>query len=235
MLLLSIDSSNGYSNVLLTDENFNKVSESVSDFHEKHSVFVFKQLDEIMRKADMGLSDLTGIAVILGPGSYTGIRVSLTIAKTLSYVLGINITGVESLLVCAYSLAKDNTGSKYIIAVKDAAKGNYYVSEYFADEANFTRQTKIDIFNISELKSFVENMKNKPSIVYGFNKEDDYEKFKNEFEGINLPAPFDLKQTAYFASAYVTENGNESGISPFSQIKYAEELSPYYVYGNGPF
>ena len=235
MLSLSIDSSNGYSNVLIADENFNKVSESVSDFHEKHSILIFKQLDEIMRKAGIKLSDLTGIAVILGPGSYTGIRVSLTIAKTLSYVLGINITGVESLLVCAYSLAKNSVGSENIVAVKDAAKGHYYVSEYFADKANFTRRFKINLLNIAELKSFVENMENKPSLVYGFNKEDDYEKFKNEFEGINLPAPFDLKQTAYFASAYVTENGNESGISPFSQIKYAEELSPYYVYGNGPF
>ena len=230
MLLLSIDSSNGYSNVLIADENFNKVSESVSDFHEKHSVLIFKQLDEIMRKAGIKLSDLTGIAVILGPGSYTGIRVSLTIAKTLSYVLGINITGVESLLVCAYSLAKNSVGSENIVAVKDAAKSHYYVSEYFADKANFTRRFKINIFNIAELKSFVENMKNKPSLVYGFNKEDDYGKFKNEFESIDVKTvPFDLKQSAYFASVYALESNF------ISDSKYSEELSPYYVYGNGPF
>jgi tRNA threonylcarbamoyl adenosine modification protein YeaZ len=230
MLLLSIDSSNGYSNVLIADENFNKVSESVSDFHEKHSILIFKQLDEIMRKAGIKLSDLTGIAVILGPGSYTGIRVSLTIAKTLSYVLGINITGVESLLVCAYSLAKNSVGSENIVAVKDAAKGHYYVSEYFADKANFTRRFKINLLNIAELKSFVENMENKPSLVYGFNKKDDYGKFKSEFESINVKTvPFDLKQSAYFASAYALESNF------ISDSKYAEELSPYYVYGNGPF
>lgn len=230
MLLLSIDSSNGYSNVLIADENFNKVSESVSDFHEKHSILIFKQLDEIMRKAGIKLSDLTGIAVILGPGSYTGIRVSLAIAKTLSYVLGINITGVESLLVCAYSLAKNSVGSENIVAVKDAAKGHYYVSEYFADKANFTRRFKINLLNIAELKSFVENMENKPSLVYGFNKEGDYGKFKSEFESISVKTvPFDLKQSAYFASAYALESNF------ISDSKYAEELSPYYVYGNGPF
>ncbi len=230
MLLLSIDSSNGYSNVLIADENFNKVSESISDFHEKHSILIFKQLNEIMRKAGIKLSDLTGIAVILGPGSYTGIRVSLTIAKTLSYVLGINIMGVESLLVCAYSLAKNSVGSENIVAVKDAAKGHYYVSEYFADKANFTRRFKINLLNIAELKSFIEDMKNKPSLVYGFNKEDDYEKFKIELESISAKtAPFDLRQSAYFASVYTLESNF------ISDLKYAEELSPYYVYGNGPF
>ena len=235
MLLLSIDGSNGYSSVLLTDENLNKVSESISDFHEKHSILIFKQLDEIMRKADVRLNDLTGITVILGPGSYTGIRVSLTIAKTLSYSLGINITGVESLLVCAYSLIKNSMGSIGVIAVKDASKGNYYVSEYFDGIENFTSPPRISLLNKDELKSLLKNMENKPSIVYGFNRSIDYEKFKSEFEGINLPVPFDLKQTAYFASAYTLESKNKPGKSPSSLIKYAEELSPYYVYGNGPF
>ncbi len=230
MFFLSIDSSNGYSNVLITDENLNKVSESISDFHEKHSIIIFKQLDEIMRKADIKLSDLTGITVILGPGSYTGIRVSLTIAKTLSYALGINIMGTGSLYLCAYSIAKNSANFKNIVAVKDAAKGHYYVSEYFADKANFTRQLKISLLNINELKSYIENMKNKPSIVYGFNKKNDYEKFKYEFENIGLKAAsFDLKQSAYFASVYASESNFEN------DSKYAEELSPYYVYGNGPF
>ena len=235
MFLLSIDSSSGYSSLLITDENFDKISESVSDFHEKHSILIFKQLDEIMRKAGIKLSDLTGIAVILGPGSYTGIRVSLTIAKTLSYFLGINIAGVESLLICAYSLAKNRAGAKDIVAVKDAAKGRYYVSEYFAEKENFTQRLKISLLNMTELKSFVENRADKPYVVYGFNKENDYEKFKAEFESINLPVPFDLKQSAYFASMYALENGNRTNLSPSAQIKYAEELSPYYVYGNGPF
>ena len=235
MFLLSIDSSSGYSSLLIADENLNNISESVSNFHEKHSILIFKQLDEIMLKAGIKLSDLTGIAVILGPGSYTGIRVSLTIAKTLSYVLGINITGVESLLICAYSLTKNMTGVKDIIAVKDAAKGGYYVSEYFAEKENFTQRLKISLLNIDELKSFVENRTDKPHIVYGFNKESDYEKFKTEFESINPPAPFDLKKSAYFASMYALENRKRTNLSPSAQIKYAEELSPYYVYGNGPF
>ena len=235
MFLLSIDSSSGYSSVLIMDENFNKISESVSDFHEKHSILIFKQLDKVMQKAGVKLSDLTGISVILGPGSYTGIRVSLTIAKTLSYVLGINITGVESLLVCAYSLAKNRAGAKDIVAVKDAAKCRYYVSEYFAEKENFTQRLKISLLNMAELKSFVENRADKQSVVYGFNKEKDYEKFREELESINLPEPFDLKQSAYFASMYALENRIGADLSPSAQIKYAEELSPYYVYGNGPF
>ncbi|MHB1698228.1 MAG: tRNA (adenosine(37)-N6)-threonylcarbamoyltransferase complex dimerization subunit type 1 TsaB [bacterium] len=220
MPLLSLDSSNGYSNVLITDENSNKISESISDFHEKHSVLIFKQLDEIMLKADMKLSDLTGIAVILGPGSYTGIRVSLTIAKTAAYCMGIDVIGMGSLFVCAYSLTKNDGNLKNIVAIKYGIKNNYYAA---------APDSKISLLSLDELKSFIGNMENSPIIVYGYNKKSEYEIFEAEFKNIAPIEPFDLKKAAYFASMYALENKADRG------FKYAEELSPYYVYGDGPF
>ncbi len=229
MPLLSIDSSNGYSNVLITDDNSGKIYESVSDFHEKHSVLIFRQLDEAMRKTDIKLKDLTGIAVILGPGSYTGIRVSLTIAKTLSYVLGINIAGIGSLFACAYSLAKNGENYEYIIAAKKGIKDNYYVSEYTVENGNIIPHLKADLLNLNEIKSLAGDMPKKPALVYGYNKMDDYDNFKAEFESAYPLTPFDLKETTRFASIYAAENKADKG------LKYTEELSPYYVYGAGPF
>jgi tRNA threonylcarbamoyl adenosine modification protein YeaZ len=235
MSFLSIDSSNGYSNVLITDENCNKVSESVSGFHEKHSVLIFKQINGVMREAGIKFSGLSGIAVILGPGSYTGIRVSLTIAKTLAYVLGINIRGIESLAVCAYSMDKNSRGGKNIIAVKDAPKGSYYVSEFLSGKTGFDRHIKkISLLNSGEIKRLADNGQNKPSIVYGYNEENDMERFKDEFRNTDIdPAFFDLKQTAYFASMMAFGSEAEKKL-PYDS-KYAEELSPYYIYGDGPF
>lgn len=217
-----MDSSNGYSSVLIMDENSGKkISESVSGFHENHSILIFKQLDEAVRKAGIKLSDLTGIAVILGPGAYTGIRVSLTIAKTAAYCLGINITGIGSLFICAHSLTKndENCGGP-VIAVKYGIKNNYYAA---------VPGSKIALLNSGELGSLIENMESKPVIVYGYNKRCEYDRFKAEFKNIAPSVPFDLKKTAYFAAAYALENKEDRG------AKYAEELSPYYVYGNGPF
>ncbi|MHB8231352.1 MAG: tRNA (adenosine(37)-N6)-threonylcarbamoyltransferase complex dimerization subunit type 1 TsaB [bacterium] len=221
MPLLSIDSSNGYSNVLITDENSNKIFESISDFHEKHSILIFKQLDEMVRKAGIKLSDLTGIAVILGPGSYTGIRVSLTIAKTAAYCLGINITGIGSLFACAYSITKNSQNLKNVIAIKYGIKNNYYVLA--------PGNSKITLLNLDEIKSLAKNIKSDTMLVYGYNKKSEYERFEAEFKNIVRVEPFDLKKTAYLASMYALENKAADG------FKYAEELSPYYVYGDGPF
>ena len=128
-LLLSIDSSNGYSSVSIAADGSGVIAESVSGLHEKHSVSIFKQMDEMAGMAGIDLKSLTGIVAILGPGSYTGIRVSLTIAKTLSLALGISILGVGSLFVCAYYLMEKNAGSfERVISAKGGIKNGYYVS-----------------------------------------------------------------------------------------------------------
>ncbi len=233
MFLLSIDSSDGYSNILITDEKLNKISESVSDFHERHSVLIFKQLDEMMKESGVKFSDFTGIAVILGPGSYTGTRVSLTIAKTLSSVLEIYVAGVGSLFLCAYYLNKNAGNSKNIVAVKNSTKGHYYVSDFLFEEPGFILSgmsgIKTNLLNMNELKLFLGGKKNNFSLVYGYNKENDREKFKSEFESINPPSFFELRRINYYASMYILENNLNY------DLKYAEEVSPYYVYGNGPF
>ena len=234
-MFLSIDSSNGYSNLLAADENFNIVSESISDFHEKHSVLIFKQLDEIISKAGIKLTDFQGIAVILGPGSYTGIRVSLTIAKTLSYVLKTAVVGLGSLSVCAYRAAKENLGLKNIVAVCYASKDRYYVSEFSSEAKYFEGQIKTDLLNLEEIRRFLKDMEDKPLLAYGFNNKNDChfveDKLKDAVNGLLF---LDLKDTAYFAAKYAIESYKINGDAFFDQ-KYTEELSPYYVYGNGPF
>jgi tRNA threonylcarbamoyl adenosine modification protein YeaZ len=234
-MFLSMDSSNGYSSLLAADENFNILSESISDFHEKHSVLIFKQLDEIISKAGIKLTDFQGIAVILGPGSYTGIRVSLTIAKTLSYVLKTAVVGLGSLSVCAYRAAKENLGLKNIVAVCYASKDRYYVSEFSSEAKYFEGQIKTDLLNLEEIRLFLNDMKDKPLLAYGFNDKNDCHFIKDELKDTVSGLLFlDLKDTAYFAAKYAIESYKINGVKVFNE-KYSEELSPYYVYGNGPF
>ena len=234
-MFLSIDSSNGYSNLLVADENFNIVSESVSDFHEKHSVLIFKQLDEIMCKAGIKLKDLKEITVILGPGSYTGIRVSLTIAKTMSYALKTAVVGLGSLSVCAYRAVKENSGLKKITAVCYASKNRYYVSEFSSETKYFDGQIKTELLSLEELRFFLNDMEDKPLLAYGFNEENGCRLIERELKDAVADLLFlDLKDTPYFAAEYAIKGYKINGGAVFNE-KYAEELSPYYVYGNGPF
>jgi len=67
-----------------------------SDKHvhaEKVNVFI----DEVMREPGLTLRDLSAVAVGIGPGSYTGLRIGLSAAKGLCYALGIPIIGISTL------------------------------------------------------------------------------------------------------------------------------------------
>ncbi len=229
MPILSIDSSSGYSNTLIMDDNLNVITETISGFHENHSVLIFKQIDEMLSKTDIKLNDLNGIAVSLGPGSFTGVRVSLTIAKTLSYILGLNIIGLGTLFVCAYSIFKNNLDPKYIIAIKNAIKNSYYVSAFMSKNGNLTSYLKICRFNMEELKLFIDGLGSVPTLVYGYNQKDKYKRFKSELKE-NVPLiPFDLIKIPYYAAKYALKSGIKN------DLNYTEGLSPYYVYSEGPF
>ncbi len=56
-----------------------------------------------MSLVGVGVRDLTGVAVATGPGSFSGVRIGITVAKTLAYALQVPLWGVPSLDALAYS------------------------------------------------------------------------------------------------------------------------------------
>lgn len=235
--ILSLDSSNGYSCVSITGRDSGSViAESVSGFHENHSVNVFKQLEEVTRKAGICFSDFSDITAVVGPGSFTGIRVSLTIAKAMSFALGINITGVGSLFVSAYYLSMQNLGGsggesgfERIIAVKNGIRGRYYVSEYAVSGGRPVDGAKIMLLDREEINSLAAGSGQRKAVVFGYNEEKELETVSAKLAPEYFLTGFCLKDTNRFASMLAIENKRESG------FEYAEGLSPYYVYGDGPF
>ena len=63
----------------------------------KHGEQLAPMIEQALRQAGASPTDLTGIAVGVGPGPFTGLRVGMVTARTLGYVLDIPVTGVCSL------------------------------------------------------------------------------------------------------------------------------------------
>lgn len=101
MNILAMDTSNQALGVaILKDEEI--VGEMVTNIAKNHSVRLMPAIDKLMREVNMTPDELDKIVVAKGPGSYTGVRIGLSTAKSLAWSLSIPVTGVSSLEVLAY-------------------------------------------------------------------------------------------------------------------------------------
>src|SRR5699024_1227264 len=103
MNILAIDTSNHTLGVVIL--KYNQVNgEYVTHLEKNHSVRLMPAIDQLMRDVEMEPGELNKIVVAKGPGSYTGVRIGLTTAKTLSWTLNIPLTGISSIEVLAYQV-----------------------------------------------------------------------------------------------------------------------------------
>ncbi|ANU24294.1 tRNA (adenosine(37)-N6)-threonylcarbamoyltransferase complex dimerization subunit type 1 TsaB [Planococcus donghaensis] len=126
MIYLGIDTSNSpLSIALIEDERI--LIEETSNLKINHSLTAMPAIEEMMKKAKITPADLTHIAVAEGPGSYTGVRIGLTIAKTLAWSLKIPLHLVSSLKV----LAANGQGFEGLVCpIMDARRGTAFIGLY---------------------------------------------------------------------------------------------------------
>lgn len=91
----------------------------------KHSIYVTKYIDDILKENNLSPESVDEIIVVNGPGSFTGIRIGVTIAKMFAYLENIRIVTITSLKARVIG-----EKSNYLLTTIDAKHGNYYVGLY---------------------------------------------------------------------------------------------------------
>lgn len=105
------------------------ISKKIGSEINQHSIYATNFLDEVLRSANKSPSDVDRIMVVNGPGSFTGIRIGVTIAKVYAYLLKKDVICVSSLKMRSISKKHD-----YCMSLMDARHDNYYMGLY--DENN---------------------------------------------------------------------------------------------------
>lgn len=128
MISLFIDTSSSDVSIAIIKDNI-ELSLITKNIPNKHSVYTTSFIDEALREANLKPNDIDKIMVVNGPGSFTGVRIGVTIAKTYAYLLKKDIICVSSLKMMAVSC-----DHKYCLSLIDAHHDNYYLGLY--DENN---------------------------------------------------------------------------------------------------
>lgn len=126
MIWLGIETANAPLSVALVKDGA-VVAEVVQHIKLTHSVGAMPAVEELMNKAGIKPADIDAIAVSEGPGSYTGVRIGVTIAKTLAWTLQKPLVGVSSVNALA---ANGQLSNDVVCALFDARRQHVYAGAY---------------------------------------------------------------------------------------------------------
>lgn len=126
--ILAMDTATGNMSVALV-ENGVPVAAVDTAAERNHSVYLQTTIAEVLAGQGWSPKDLTGVAAGRGPGSYTGVRIGVTAAKTMAWTLGIPVSGLSTLEAMAggaWSEAGRPAGRGWFVPLLNARRGQAF-------------------------------------------------------------------------------------------------------------
>ncbi|MGQ9668448.1 MAG: tRNA (adenosine(37)-N6)-threonylcarbamoyltransferase complex dimerization subunit type 1 TsaB [Anaerolineae bacterium] len=140
-MLLAIDTATRNASIALYDDT-QVWAERIwfSDYN--HTVELTPNIVDMFGQLHLAPADLRGVAVAIGPGSFTGMRIGLSVAKGLCLALGIPIKGVPTLDVVAQPFAGSDLP---VCAVVHAGRGRFCAALYRSVDGQWTREGEFQL------------------------------------------------------------------------------------------
>lgn len=191
--ILQIESSGGVCSVALArDEKITSIRENNDG--RSHAVMLAVFVEEVLKEASVLPQGLNAIAVSKGPGSYTGLRIGVSLAKGMAYALNIPLLGINTLESMVQGLLtrypEYSTDNYFLCPMIDARRLEVYTCVF-----SFSGKPVSDIrAEIINKMSFSREMKNRKMIFFGSGAEKCKEIILNE----NAVFIDDFQQSASF-------------------------------------
>ena len=129
------------------------------DAHPGHATRLLAMADELLGQAGMRWSAIERIAVGVGPGRFTGLRVGIATARGLAQSLGVELAGVSTLRALALGAARRSgaeEAGRGTIAVIDARRGEAFASAYAADREEVAFAQALGPFELERIVAEIE-------------------------------------------------------------------------------
>lgn len=176
MTCLFFDTSSDILKVTLVKDNnviYNEEIQSKND----HSSYLAPCIDEAIKTNNLQFNEVDKIIVGIGPGSFTGTRIAISVAKTYAYSLNIPVYGISSLEEMIYSVENYD----YYVPIIEEKNNNLYFSIF---DKGKKRVIDDSYGNIDNLYNILSSYEGKIAIISSNNKK--YDNYDNYEKNINI-------------------------------------------------
>ena len=158
-MLIALDTSTSWISLALYDGTYLRYETTWESQHH-HTVELAPAIEQLLHQTGSNRSDLTGLAVAIGPGSFTSLRIGLALAKGMSLALNIPVVGVPSLDVIAAAQPLDE---RPMLAVLQAGRRRLAFGTYQVQGDTWVAQDEPCVADAKELVRTIET----PTLICG--------------------------------------------------------------------
>jgi len=161
-LILNIDTALDTASVSLAKDGL-VLQQAISENQKDHASWLHIAIEELLQKTGHTIKEVEAVAVSIGPGSYTGLRVGLASAKGLCYALNIPLIAINTLTLIAFAAQKEAQSDDLICPMIDARRMEVFTALY---NSELQEIESADALLIDE-NSFAEKLHSKKIIFCG--------------------------------------------------------------------
>lgn len=219
MKILGIDTSTKFCNLGLIEDGDIIIEYAINGLKKKHSSILLPAIKDLLETIDLKMEEINGIAVSIGPGSFTGLRIGLCVAKGLCYACSLPLLGIPTLDAMAFPLKE----IPYLICPVLESKKDEIYDVVFRGGDNLHRVMDYKCEDIQSLLVRLSPLNKK--IIFlgdGIKKYRDIIKEKIGKDALFIDSQFNLPMAASIAFLGLNKlkKGEEDDIS---------KLSPFYL------
>jgi tRNA threonylcarbamoyladenosine biosynthesis protein TsaB len=219
-MLLALDTSTRTVGLALYD-GVQVLCESVWNSHDYHTVELAPAVAETLARAGIEVGELQALAVALGPGSFTGLRIGLALAKGMALVRHLPIIGIPSLHILA---ASQPLCAARMAAVLRAGRGRLAVGWYQPLDKRWQPAANIEVLTPGELSRRIKE----PTLVCGELSEDERRLLGRKRKNVILATPAQSLRRPSFLAELGWQRWQAGDVDD------PATLSPFYLHYNDP-
>lgn len=160
MLVLAIDTATKIGSVSLFDDKVGVIGELNLYVKVNHSAVIMEMISTLFKMTNYSIKDVDRVAVTVGPGSFTGIRIGVAVAKGLCYGTKKSIVGINELDLIAQNI---EVVEELLVPLIDARKERVYYSIYEKKEGII----RVSEYKDRELRTLLEELRGRKTIFCG--------------------------------------------------------------------